>query len=59
MRVLQFVFHFLYTRNWHTGELELSRPRLALFASALFLIMLGLAIVVILQTPVEYTRTPV
>ena len=56
MNFLEFVFQFLYTRNWHTGQLELSRPRVALFAAALFLIMLGLAIVVILQSPVEYSR---
>lgn len=57
MTFLQFVFQFLYTRNWHTGELELSRPRVAVFGSALLLILLGLLIVTILQAPVEYTRS--
>lgn len=53
---MQFVFSFLYTRNWHTGELELSRPRVALFSGMVFLILLGIIIAALLQMPVEYTR---
>ena len=54
MRLMQFVFGFLYTRNWYSGEMELSTSRLALFAAALFLILLGVVLVGILQPPVTY-----
>lgn len=55
MKIIYFVFGFLYVRNWYTGEHELSRPRIAVFAAALFLIMLGFLLVSILQAPIEYT----
>ena len=55
---VRFVFAFLYVRNWYTGEMELSRPRVALFASALFLIMLAITMIAALQAPVEYIVTP-
>lgn len=51
---LQFVFSFLYARNWYTGKLELSRPRVALFSAMLFLIFLGIVIVSMLQAPINY-----
>lgn len=54
MNIWRFIFGFLYARNWYTGEMELSRPRVALFAAGLFLIVLGIAIVSLLQAPVEY-----
>jgi len=49
----QFTFQFLYTRNWHTGEKELSRSRVALFGGGVFLILLALLLISLLQTPVE------
>lgn len=52
--MFQFVFSFLYTRDWYTGKMELSHPRLALFSAALFLILLGVVIASVLQAPVEY-----
>lgn len=54
MSFLRFVFSFLYVRNWHTGKMELSRPRLALFCGGLFLLMLALTIISMLQAPVTY-----
>ncbi len=54
MSIIEFVFSFLYTRNWYTGAHELSRPRVALFCSMLFIIFLGVLIASILQTPVTY-----
>lgn len=54
MSFWQFVFSFLFVRNWHTGEMELSRPRLAIFCGCLFLVLLALAIINVLQAPVEY-----
>jgi hypothetical protein len=57
MTFLSFVFSFLYTRNWYTGERELSRPRVALFCSMLFIILLGVLMASILQAPVTYDAT--
>jgi len=54
MNFLKFAFSFLYVRNWHTGEKELSRPRLTLFFSVLFLILLALTIISVLQAPLYY-----
>lgn len=50
---LEFTFSFLYVRNWHTGQRELSRSRTAIFCGALFLILLALTLISILQAPVE------
>jgi hypothetical protein len=54
MTFWHFVFSFLYTRNWHTGVRELSRPRVALFAAGLFLMLLAFTLVTFLQAPVVY-----
>jgi hypothetical protein len=54
MSFWRFVFSFLYVRNWHSGEMELSRPRVALVAASLFLFVLAMAIISILQAPVVY-----
>ncbi len=54
MTFWRFVFAFLYVRNWHTGATELSRPRLALFSASLFLLLLAIALITVLQTPIEY-----
>lgn len=56
MGFFRFAFSFLYVRNWHTGKMELSRPRLAIFCGAVFLLLLSLTLISILQAPVEYTR---
>lgn len=54
MRFFQFVFSFLFARNWYTGEMELSLPRIALFSCMLFLILLGIVMASILQAPATY-----
>lgn len=56
MKVLEFIFSFLFVRNWHSGQMELSRPRVILFAGMLCIILLGVTIASILQVPVTYTR---
>jgi hypothetical protein len=56
MQFVRFVFSFLYTRDWYSGERELSHPRVALFSLMLFLTLLGIAMAVVLQTPTEYSR---
>lgn len=54
MPLIRFVFGFLYTRNWHTGERELSRPRVAIFAGGCFLLVLAFFLIALLQAPVTY-----
>ena len=56
MQFFEFVFSFLFARNWHTGQMELSRPRVILFAGMLFIIFLGVVIAGLLQAPVTYTK---
>jgi hypothetical protein len=56
MQFVQFVFSFLYTRDWYSGERELSAPRVALFSGMLFLIMLGIVMAGILHTPAQYNK---
>ena len=55
MGFFRFAFSFLYTRDWNSGQMELSRPRVALLCACIFLIMLALTIITVLQTPVIYT----
>lgn len=55
MTIFRFLFHFLYTRNWHTGQLELSRPRVVLFTGMIALIVIGIVAALFLQAPVTYT----
>lgn len=52
--IFQFIFSFLYVRDWYSGNLELSFPRVALFCGMLFLVFLGVLMAIILQTPVTY-----
>jgi hypothetical protein len=54
MSFIKFVFSFLFVRNWHSGELELSRSRMAIFCAILFLVLLALTMISFLQAPVEY-----
>jgi hypothetical protein len=54
MRFIHFMFGFLFTRNWYTGQLELSRSRMALFSAMVFLVILGLFLITLLQAPVTY-----
>lgn len=57
MSFFRFAFSFLFVRDWHSGKKELSRPRLALFCSGVFLLMLALTIISVLQAPVTYIST--
>ncbi len=57
MNFIRFVFSFLFVRNWHTGEMELSRSRMAIFCAIIFLMLLALTMISFLQAPVEYTRS--
>lgn len=53
MSFWEFVFSFLYVRNWHSGERELSRPRVVLFCTGVFLFLLAITIISMLQAPLE------
>lgn len=50
---ITFTFSFLYTRNWYTGKLELSRPRMAIFCGGLFLLVVSLFVISVLQAPIQ------
>lgn len=54
MTFIKFVFAFLYVRNWHTGKMELSRPRMSIFCAGIFLLLLALTMISILQAPAVY-----
>lgn len=56
MNFIRFVFSFLFVRNWHTGEMELSRFRMALFCGGVFLFLLALTLIAILQAPLEVMK---
>jgi hypothetical protein len=56
MRLLRFIFPFLFVRNWHDGSWELSRVRMLLCAGLLAIVLLGLILVYVLQTPIVYVR---
>jgi len=55
MTFWRFVFSFLYVRNWHSGDMELSRPRVALLFASLFLLILAITLITFLQTPIAYS----
>jgi hypothetical protein len=54
MSFWQFVFSFLFVRNWHSGQWELSRPRVALFLAGLAIVLLGSVLALILGAPIVY-----
>lgn len=56
MSFIRFVFSFLFVRNWYTGELELSRFRMAVFCGAIFLFLLALTLIAFLQAPLEVVK---
>lgn len=55
MQILRFVLPFLFVRNWHSGEWELSRARMMIYSALATLIFLALLFAYILQAPVVYT----
>jgi hypothetical protein len=57
MKILRFIFPFLFARNWYNGNWEFSWQRFTLFAGTLGFIILGLIIAFMLQTPVTYNAS--
>lgn len=56
MSFFRFVFSFLYERNWHTGQREISYARVALLLGVVVLFILATVSLIILQTPIEYSN---
>jgi hypothetical protein len=54
MSFFRFIFSFLYTRNWHTGRMELSTPRVIILLASIILLGIATAMIAYLQTPVVY-----
>lgn len=54
MTFWRYIFSFLFVRNWYTGHLELSRPRLFLFITGLILLCIAAVVIAVMQAPVEY-----
>ena len=55
MELFKFIFPFLFSRNWHTGRTELSPPKIILFLGMLSIVVLGILLAFVLQTPVAYS----
>lgn len=57
MKVIRFVLPFLFARNWHTGAWEFSRARCILFGLSVTLVVMGIGIMYVLQSPVIYSHS--
>jgi hypothetical protein len=49
----RFAFSFLYTRNWHTGQKELSHSRLVILACTASFVVIAVVLISFLQAPIE------
>jgi len=59
MKIVRFIFPFLFVRNWYDGAWEFSRMRFIIFGSAFLLVCLGIIVAYLLQSPVEYVAPAV
>ena len=57
MRIVRFVFPFLFTRNWYNGAWEFSRPRFTVFMLTLAFLLAGILIAYLLQAPQVYNAS--
>jgi uncharacterized protein YjeT (DUF2065 family) len=57
MAIVRFVLPFLFVRNWHSGVWEFSKARLILFSIGVGLLVAGVVIAYILQTPTVYNAS--
>jgi hypothetical protein len=57
MNFWQYVFRFLYIRNWHTGQRELSRVRVYWFLGAVMVGVISVVAMYFLQLPVTATAS--
>ncbi len=56
MKIIRFIFPFLFVRNWYNGAWEFSWQRGILFGATIGLLCLGIIIAVVLQTPLVYSN---
>ena len=56
MSFFRYITSFLYERNWHTGQRELSKPRVVALLMLLFVLILATLIILFLQAPVTAER---
>lgn len=59
MRILRFVFPFLFVRNWYDGSFEFSKARCVIFCASLALLLIGAVIAYMLQAPVLYSTNEI
>lgn len=59
MSFVQYIFSFLYVRNWHTGVRELSWRRLFWLGAVLGLVLFLIGLAWWLQKPAVYSVEPV
>lgn len=57
MSFLQYVFRFLYVRNWHTGRHELSLVRVFWFLGVLIVGLVSVVGIYFLQLPITVTNS--
>jgi len=58
MKLIRFIFPFLFVRNWYDGCFEFSRARLVLFLLFMSMLCLGVGIVYYLQSSIVYSSIP-
>lgn len=59
MSFWQYIFRFLYTRNWHTGNWQISYSRLYWFICFLVVIIVCLLVIVHMQSAIEVNNIDV
>ena len=57
MKIVRFIFPFLFIRNWHDGSWELSSMRLFLLGAFVLVLVFGMLAIHILQAPVTYSSS--
>jgi hypothetical protein len=57
-RLIQFLFPFLFVRDWHSGKQEVSRLRAFVFCVAVGFIVISIGAIAFLQAPVSYNQYP-
>ncbi len=57
MNIVRFILPFLFVRNWHDGSWEVSSARLILTLLGCTILIVGIVVAYILQSPVVYTST--
>ncbi len=59
LRIVRFIFPFLFVRNWHDGHWEVSYARLGVFVAGIIFIILGIILMYSMQAPAVYVAPTV